>query len=95
MTGKQILEERWMKLVFMKKSEVWTNTIKDEKVKFSSMKKEEILGKPKSKFLVPKEPVLLLTRGGKTNCTGEYLRPIPLYLNWNSLVCNQQKPTLI
>lgn len=79
MTGKQILEEHWMKLVFMKKSEVWINIIKDEKVKFSSMKKEEILDRPKSKFIVPKEPVLLLTKGGKTNYTGRYLKPIPLY----------------
>jgi hypothetical protein len=43
------------------------------------MKKEEILDRPKSKFIVPKEPVLLLTRGGKTNYTGGYLKPIPLY----------------
>lgn len=43
------------------------------------MKKEEILDRQKGKFIVSKEPVLLLTRGGETNYTGGYLKPIPLY----------------
>lgn len=59
-----------------------------KRIKFNSMKKEEILGRPKNKFIAPNEPVLLLTRGGKTNWTGGYLRPIPLCLNWKPLVYN-------
>lgn len=60
-----------------------------KRVKFNSLKKEEVLGRSKNKFIAPKEPVLLLTRGGKTKRDGGYLRPIPLCLNQKSLVYNQ------
>lgn len=41
-----------------------------KRVKFNSLKKEEVLGRSKNKFIAPKEPVLLLTRGGKTKRDG-------------------------
>lgn len=85
-----------MQWVFMKnKNEVWRNIITDEKIKFSSIKKEENLGKTKSKWIAPKEPALFLVRGGKTNWTGGYLRPFSICLNLKCLDAINKKITLI
>lgn len=59
-----------------------------KRIKFNSMKKEEILGRLKNKFIVLNEFVLFLIRGGKINWIGGYLRLILLCFNWKFLVYN-------